>query len=42
METKEKLEKLSKLKESEIGLAEENVKQKIIVPLLEILGPSYL
>jgi hypothetical protein len=38
METRQMLERISNLKESEIGPTEENVKQKVIVPLLEILG----
>lgn len=32
------IEELVKLKENEVGPSEENVKQKIIVPLLELLG----
>ncbi len=38
MEIKQAVERISKLKENEIGSTEENVKQKIIVPLLELLG----
>lgn len=37
MEIKQAIEKISKLKESDIGPTEENVKQKVIVPLLELL-----
>ena len=35
---KEKLERIVHLKESEVGFKEENVKFKIIIPLLELLG----
>jgi len=35
---KEKLERIVQLKESEVGFKEENVKFKIIIPLLELLG----
>lgn len=38
METKQSIERISKLTEKDIGPTEENVKQKIIVPLLELLG----
>jgi hypothetical protein len=38
METKQSVERISKLTEKDIGPTEENVKQKIIVPLLELLG----
>ena len=38
MGTKEDIEKISILRENEIGPTEENVKQKIVVPLLELLG----
>ncbi len=38
IEIKQSIERISKLKESDIGPTEENVKQKIIVPLLESLG----
>jgi predicted type IV restriction endonuclease len=38
MEVKQAIERISKLKDSEIGPTEENVKQKVIVPLLELLG----
>lgn len=38
MEIKQAIERISKLKESDIGPTEENVKQKVIVPLLELLG----
>jgi len=38
MEIKQAIEKIAKLKQSEIGPTEENVKQKVIVPLLELLG----
>lgn len=40
MDLKSKLENISKLTHYEIGTSEENVKQKIVVPLLEILGHS--
>jgi len=32
------VERITQLKEHEVGLSEENVKQKIVVPLLELLG----
>ena len=38
METRQSVERISKLTERDIGPTEENVKQKIIVPLLELLG----
>lgn len=38
MDIKSRLEHLSKLTYAEIGASEENVKQKIVVPLLEIFG----
>ena len=38
MDTKQIIEKIAKFKESEIGPTEENVKQKIMVPILELLG----
>lgn len=38
MEIKPAIERIAKLKESDIGPTEENVKQKVIVPLLELLG----
>jgi len=38
MDIKSRLEHLSKLTYPEIGTSEENVKQKIVVPLLEIFG----
>jgi len=38
MELKQAIERIAKLTESEIGLKEENVKNKIIVPILELLG----
>jgi len=38
MGKRETIEKIAKYKENEIGPKEENVKQKIIVPLLELLG----
>jgi len=38
MNEKQTIEKIAKFKENEIGSTEENVKQKIIVPLLELLG----
>ncbi|MFB3886641.1 MAG: hypothetical protein ACE144_15550, partial [Thermodesulfobacteriota bacterium] len=40
MEMRQALERIAKLKETEIGPTEENVKQKVIVPLLELLGHS--
>jgi len=38
MDLKTNLDKLSKLKYEDVGSSEENVKQKIAVPLLELLG----
>jgi hypothetical protein len=38
MDAKQIIEKIARFKENEIGPTEENVKQKIIVPLLELLG----
>lgn len=38
MDTKQTIEKIAKFRENEIGPTEENVKQKIIVPILELLG----
>lgn len=38
MEMKSLIEKIVNLKEKDVGQTEENVKQKIIVPLLELLG----
>jgi len=38
MEIKQAIERIAKLKQSEIGSTEENVKQRVIVPILEILG----
>ena len=38
MEIKQAIERIAKLRESDIGPTEENVKQKVIVPLLELLG----
>jgi len=38
VEAKQAIERIAKLKDSEIGPTEENVKQKIIVPILELLG----
>jgi len=35
---KEAIERIARLKESDIGPSEENVKQKVIVPILELLG----
>lgn len=40
METKQSVERISKFTEKDIGPTEENVKQKVIVPLLELLGPK--
>jgi hypothetical protein len=37
MEIKQAIERIAKLRESDIGPTEENVKQKVIVPLLELL-----
>ena len=38
MEQRQELERIARLRENEIGPTEENVKQKIVVPLLEALG----
>lgn len=38
MEMKQAIERIVKLKESDIGPTEENVKLKVIVPILELLG----
>lgn len=38
MDIKSGLEKLSKLTYQDVGISEENVKQKIVVPLLELFG----
>ena len=38
MEIKPAIERIAKLKQSDVGPTEENVKQKVIVPLLELLG----
>ncbi len=38
MEINQGIERIAKLKQSDIGSSEENVKQKVIVPLLELLG----
>lgn len=38
MEIRQAIERIAKLKETDIGPTEENVKQKVIVPLLELLG----
>lgn len=38
MEIKEAIERIANLKDNDIGPTEENVKQKIIVPILELLG----
>ncbi len=38
MEIEQVIERIAKLKQSDIGSTEENVKQKVIVPLLELLG----
>jgi len=38
MEIKQAIERIAKLTESEIGAKEENVKNKIIVPIFELLG----
>lgn len=35
---KKEIERIAKLRESYVGPTEENVKQKVIVPLLELLG----
>ena len=40
MDTKQALERIARLGEKQVGPAEEDVKQKIVVPLLEILGHS--
>jgi len=37
MQVKEAIERIAELKRSDIGPAEENVKQKVIVPILEPL-----
>ncbi|MDD3726676.1 MAG: type I restriction enzyme HsdR N-terminal domain-containing protein [Candidatus Ratteibacteria bacterium] len=37
-EIKHEIERISKLSDSDIGPTEENVKQKVIVPILELLG----
>jgi len=38
MEIKQGIERIAKLRQSDIGSTEENIKQKVIVPLLELLG----
>ncbi len=38
MEAKQAIERITKLTQKEIGPTEENVKQKVIVPMLELLG----
>ena len=38
MEIQREVERIARLKSSEIGPTEENVKQKVVVPLLELLG----
>jgi len=38
MEINQSVERIAKLTEKDCGPTEENVKQKIIVPLLELLG----
>ena len=38
MEIEQVIERIAKLRQSDIGPTEENVKQKVIVPLLELLG----
>lgn len=38
MEMKQFIEKIANLREADVGPTEENVKQKILVPLLELLG----
>jgi len=38
MEIEQVIERITKLRQSDIGPTEENVKQKVIVPLLELLG----
>ncbi len=38
MEISQGIERISQLRQSDIGSTEENVKQKVIVPLLELLG----
>lgn len=38
MEISQGIERIAKLRQSDIGPTEENVKQKVIVPLLELLG----
>ena len=37
MEIKEAIERIAKLRQSDIGPTEENIKQKVIVPILELL-----
>jgi hypothetical protein len=38
IEIKQEIERIAKLKESDIGPTEENVKLKVIVPILILLG----
>ncbi len=38
MENNSPIERIAQLRESDIGPTEENVKQKVIVPILELLG----
>jgi len=38
MEIKQTIERIAQLRENDIGPTEENVKQKVVVPLLELLG----
>lgn len=38
MEIKQEIERIAKLNDANIGPTEENVKQKVIVPILELLG----
>ena len=38
MEISQGIERIAKLRQSDIGSTEENVKQRVIVPLLELLG----
>jgi len=38
MEIKQTIERIARLREQDIGTTEENVKQKVIVPILELLG----
>ena len=40
MELKQALDRIVRMKEADVGPTEENVKQKIVVPLLELLGHS--